>query len=467
MVKKTGSNFGDKRLEKVFGTLLDRMQSRHSVVLSQLGLDNAQEVQFGRFINNIKVTPDRILEQYWKSSSLDLSKKHLLVISDSSTLSFKTRADREPLGPLAGTQSKEGFEMHPSILVDAQNGGCYGLAGIDFYQDERSYTEQDERDKLKRRKQIWKIPFEDKQSYKWFRSVQKGIANCSGAQRYTLIGDREADIYELMHHAQAQGWDFLYRSRQDRTIVETQGAKTLYDLVESWQAAHIYEVEVGSTCKRSAHKAQLAIKYGAVSILRPRNKRIAGLAKQQDIYVVEAKEIPQSVIGDEAPIHWRLLSSHPIQSVEDAIVLLQWYCRRWVIEQCFRTLKLKGMDIEASSVKTYHGLQNLSTLALIIALQTMQLVEARDGQSKQEIQATFLAHEIECLEKLGEKLNGKTRKSQNPYPKNTLAYAAWIIARLGGWKGYQSKKPPGPITFFEGLARFYQILEGYYLFRLN
>ena len=60
-------------------------------------------------------------------------------------------------------------------------------------------------------------------------------------------------------------------------------------------------------------------------------------------------------------------------------------------------------------------------------------------------------------------MEGRTQKLKNPYPVDSLAFATWVIARLGGWSGYRSRKPPGPITIINGLTKFHNIMEGVYL----
>jgi hypothetical protein len=42
----------------------------------------------------------------------------------------------------------------------------------------------------------------------------------------------------------------------------------------------------------------------------------------------------------------------------------------------------------------------------------------------------------------------------------TLGWVSWTIARLGGWTGYASERPPGPITMHNGLQRFVAMVEG-------
>jgi len=409
---------------------------------------------------------------------MDWGGKHLLMINDTSTVSYKVRENCEQLGPLTSTKKKEGFDIHPTIMLDADTGSCYGLGGIEFFQNHRSKNKKEEAAWQERRKQSHKLPFEQKRSFKWFSSPRTAIQNCGGADQYTLVGDRESDTYELMDNTLSEGWDFVYRSKQNRIVVEQtneevdgvivgkskkKAKKTLYSILEDWEVSHSYFIDCNKTKKRSAHEARLEIKFGKVAFKRPSNRNKAKIREQLPLYVVEVQESADTVQPGESPIRWILLTSHTVDSVQDALQIIKWYQWRWVIEQCFRTLKLQGLDVESAMMRTYHGLKNMCTLALTAALQVMQLVQARDGKSKEEAKHVFLPEERECIDALNKKVSGRTEKSRNPHPPHSLAFAAWVIARLGGWKGYQKRKPPGPITFIVGLTRFYNTLEGFYL----
>ncbi|RJP34387.1 MAG: hypothetical protein C4527_02330 [Candidatus Omnitrophota bacterium] len=69
---------------------------------------------------------------------------------------------------------------------------------------------------------------------------------------------------------------------------------------------------------------------------------------------------------------------------------------------------------------------------------------------------------MEFQEQLLPHLEGKTAKQKNPYSRSNLAWSAWIIARLGGWKSYYSKGAlPGHNTMKRGLESFYQQFIGW------
>lgn len=99
------------------------------------------------------------------------------------------------------------------------------------------------------------------------------------------------------------------------------------------------------------------------------------------------------------------------------------------------------------------------------AVRVLQLKQARDGAQDLPIQAVFEPQEQDCLAELNSNLQGNTLALQNPHPDKTLPWAAWIIARLGGWSGYASQRPPGVITLRNGLERFDAICLGWRLSR--
>ena len=144
--------------------------------------------------------------------------------------------------------------------------------------------------------------------------------------------------------------------------------------------------------------------------------------------------------------------------------IIQWYEKRWLIEQYFRTLKKQGLNVEDTRLKSGEAILRQTILALGPAVTVMKLVLAREEEAKEiEAESTFSTQQVKCLETLQSQYQGRTQKSQNPYPEKTLRWAAWVIARLGGWKGYKTDSPPGPITMYRGLKKFHTLFEMYTL----
>lgn len=77
----------------------------------------------------------------------------------------------------------------------------------------------------------------------------------------------------------------------------------------------------------------------------------------------------------------------------------------------------------------------------------------------------FYKKKQEVIKQLIKKVEGKTEKQKCHNKEGTLAWAAWPIARLGGWKGYDSESKPGIKTMAIGLKRFESVVIGWELFR--
>jgi hypothetical protein len=126
----------------------------------------------------------------------------------------------------------------------------------------------------------------------------------------------------------------------------------------------------------------------------------------------------------------------------------------------FATLKSVGLDIEATQLESIKAIQRLTILALSVAVKTLQMVEGRDNL---DVPASVAFSEVQqqCLTQIAPTLEGRTLKQQNPYPRASLPWATWLIARLGGWSGYRSRKPPGMPTLVHGLRRFEVLFIGW------
>jgi len=459
----TFSFFGDTRLDSRQDSLIEAMITRQSVVVNQLSEHRKDQVAFQRFLNNKKVNTDRILSCYQLNNPVDYSGKELLLIQDTSDVCLGFNANRGLLGYIGQNTKKTGFDLHPCIVLDANDGACYGLASLEIHYTD--YAKTIERQQKGLPKPINKAPFEEKQSYRWVSTAEKAIENSPNAASYTIVGDQESDIYDAIARFKQQGYDYLIRSRGNR-LIETSdgGSELLTKQLQRWNVEFEFSLALPKTDKRTAHQANLKVKFGKTTLLQPKSRPDKTVDKQVEVFVIEVKESPDTVVNNEKPIHWILITSHPIENQQQALHYIQCYCWRWLIEQVFRTLKSKGLDIENSQIEDKQALENQTVLALIAAVQILQLVQARDGKTQQKTDQVFTPDEIDCLKKLNEKLEGKTAKLKNPHPTNSLAFASWVIARLGGWKGYKGKaRPPGPITMKIGIVRFYNVMQGYYL----
>ena len=138
------------------------------------------------------------------------------------------------------------------------------------------------------------------------------------------------------------------------------------------------------------------------------------------------------------------------------------YRRRWAIEQLFRTLKTNGFDIEGVLIEPEAPLRRLVMADLIAAVTIQQLVHARENDQApgplRPMTDAFEPEDLPLLEAFCAKLEGKTERQKNPHPKGSLAYAAWVCARLGGWTGYYGK--PGPIVMLNGWLYFQAAKNG-------
>jgi hypothetical protein len=210
---------------------------------------------------------------------------------------------------------------------------------------------------------------------------------------------------------------------------------------------------------RRERQAELAVRFAPVAVRRPLHGADPALSEAVNMTLVDVREVSEPEDGSAA-VHWRLLTTHAVATINDARRVIGFYRTRWMIEEFFRTLKTAGFDIEEADIGDPQAMINLVAAATVAAVTIKQLVQARDGNTDQLLSDAFDPDD-QPLEAVSVRLEGKTERQRNPHPKGSLAFAAWVIARLGGWTGYYGK--PGPKIMRIGLASFHAIKYGAHL----
>ncbi len=402
-------------------------------------------VGFCRFLANPRVTIEALIAGWGVGASAACVGRHVLAIQDTSEINFTTTPQRRRgLGEI-GKGGGRGVLLHAMLGLDAETGAVLGLvAGKIWTREGRVAIPHAQR------------LLGDKESERWLSTAEAAKAVLAGAAMVTEISDRESDIYAKWVRVPADGFHILTRAMHDRPV---EGGGTLSTVALT--AAGEAMVELRARPDRPARTARLAVGSARVKVRRPQNTREKGMPKTVELTLVQVSEIdpPQGV----EPILWRLLTTHLVDDQAMAWRVVGWYRQRWPIEQFFRTIKQQGLQLEDSQLETAERLIKLTAIAARAAVTIMQMVHARDGRSQQDAAIAFTPAEIDTLTALVPTLEGKTALQKNPHPAGSLAWATWVIAKLGGWDGYPKSKPPGPITLRHGLQSFRAIAHGHSL----
>ena len=435
--------FGDLRLNRVGSRLFRSIFEKMTVCIKQLAGDRATEVAFGRFLGNPRVNSKEINREFSKkTNNACTGKSHVLCIQDTVQLTYPSQdTKKSDFGP-TGNPDTKGLFVHPGLVVDASNRDILGISSIITW-----CRSQDKNDKRHDR------PIEEKESIRWIDTALTAKERLTHANTITIVGDRESDIFEIYDRVPDKHTHIIVRASHDRILANKE---TISERLSRSSVAGKHRIELPAiTGKRKKRTACLEVKFCTINLTGDAGKELI-------LNVVSAYEV-STVPKGESPISWVLITTHSISSLEDAINILTWYTWRWIIEQVFRVMKKRGLRIEDSQIESPEKLQVLSLLCIGAAVRVMSLVEARGGASNQKAIDIFSEEEISVLALIGIKMEGKTDLQRNPYERGGLAWVSWIIARLGGWKGYPSESPPGPVTMLKGLQRFEMQLEGWKL----
>lgn len=429
-----------------------------TAIVNQFSQSHNDQIATYRFLHNKDVQLEDLIQASYNHCSANVKGLHVLSIQDTSEINYqniagKLKANDPDIGPV-GNNIDAGYFLHPNLVIDTKDMFPIGFSSLILWN--RYWGKLD-----KNQRNYQKQPIEEKESFRWISSATTSKEVLKETSHTTIVGDRESDMYEELVHVPDEKTSLLIRSRINRRLYDSK--EKLFETISGSELKAVYKIEIKGNKNRKDRTAEMQLRFKKVKILRPKNTVPRGLPKYVELWAIEAKEQAESVPEGEERVLWRILTTLDIATVEDALKYVQWYAFRWQIEQLFRLLKTKGFNIESSQIANGSSLKKLCVIALHAALQVLQLTLSRTGENKKNAELIFTAEEVNFLHIVSKKLEGNTAKLKSPFIPESIAWASWIIARLGGWKGYVSQSPPGHITMKNGLDVFFQQFQGWKL----
>lgn len=443
-----GINLGDKRLNR-----------RAQAALSRLGKHPTQSIPCGsaewadtkatyNFFKNEKVTGAKVLKPHqdrtWERVA---SHPVVLAVQDTTFLDYTHAPSIEGLGSIGTkTQKLRGIVMHNTLAVTPTG---VPLGEIDQQLWVRPEVDQPtlkQQGQEKAKKTV--RPIEEKESYKWIRSMVKMQACKPDETQVVMVGDAESDVYELLVAAQTCDTAFLIRAAQDRALLEPE-TKLIRTTVLQTDVKATMQIDVAAKKNEPARTAQVAVRYRCVKLKppsRPNGDNFCPLPLPPvTVYAVSVHETNPP--AGMTPVDWLLLTNVPVETVADALERIEWYCQRWQVEVFHKILK-SGCQIEQRRLGHFDRLAPCIALFTIIAWRIHWMTWLFRAQPNDPCTNIMADSEWRALHALA------TRSTQEPSDVPSVKQVLLWIAQLGGFLNRKSDGLPGVTVIWRGWQRF-------------
>lgn len=335
----------------------------------------------------------------------------VLLPQDTTGLNYTGLRQTSGLGPL-GEDKGRGLWLH-TLLAFRPDGVPLGVL------DARCWARPPE-DPSGRGRNAKSI--DEKESFRWIEAFQQAgaAARRMPQTQLVVITDREGDLYELHDAAQIGPANLhaLIRAQHDRKL---DCHKKLWAFMESQPVGQTRSLKLPRRRGQPARTAQVQVRWASVTIQAP----AVGCKKSWPsltpwaVWVYETNPLA----GIE-PVDWMLLTDLSITTAEAAWEKVQWYCRRWGIEEWHRALK-NGCGVEQREFKTAEHLERVLAFDLIVAWRVLACVKL--GRALPQLPASVLysPEELEVLQAAFKKTSTHKDRRALPWAKPTDSSPGW------------------------------------------
>lgn len=435
-----GIELRDRRLNKRSKRVIEALAANPEASVNSACQGWSDTLAAYRFFDNPSVTPDQILQPH-RAATQRRMREHpvVLIVQDTTELDYTQHPPDD--ARCLNIEQRFGLYEHVQLAVTPDK-LCLGVVGSAFH-DRAPET-------LGKTIARRTLPIEEKESFRWlqgYRLACQLAAECPET-RIVSIADREADIYDIFVEAQQASprVDYLIRAQEDRSTFERDpeagpaAYRKVRDAVSGSKLLATRTLGLGQTPQRAARQAHVEIRALTLQV-KPPHARASLPSVTHNLVLVEEVGGP----GDGTDVSWLLITSLPIETVEEILRIIDYYVARWMVEIFFRTLKT-GCRVEDIQLETNHRLKNCLAFYKIIAWRVLYLTYLNRASPTLPCDAVFEPSEWKSVWRV-------VAKTPLPAKTPTLAEFLRLLTQLGGYNNRATEAPAGPQPIWVGLRR--------------
>ncbi len=389
------------------------------------------------------VTFEAIATPHWESTRARSAGRYL-AIGDTTEMDFGIHRQVEGLAP-TGNGGGYGFLLHSALLVSADSEELIGLAGQTIHYRRPAPEQENTTQRLQR----------ERESDVWGKVIDLVGLAPEGVE-FVHVLDRGADNFEVFCHLYEQQVGWVVRASQlQRKILTPEGAEiALQQYLRTLPLAGTYELDLRARPQQPARTAKLEVRFGRLQMPMPAHR--SPYVKRVNpgpitMWVVWVREIDPPKGVD--PIEWVLYTSLPVESFADALVVIGYYEKRWLIEEWHKALKT-GCQVEARQLKSPERLEAMIGLMSVVAVRLLQLKSLARTDPERPVRTVVPRLWIEML--------AAARKLSAAVKERLTVYQFYReLAKLGGFLGRKHDGEPGWITLWRGWEKLNSFIRGY------
>lgn len=388
------------------------------------------------------VTHHALLTPHWDQTRTQAGQHPLVLLSaDTTILDYSHHRKTKQLGPI-GNGKGRGYLVHSVLALLPQPRQVLGLA---------QQLPLVPRPKVKG-ETLRQLQHRRRQTDVWPEAVEAIGAPPPGVT-WVHVGDRGSDIFRFLATCLAHRCAFVVRAAKNRRVEvdEEDGGESdplidyLFPVVRAWRSQGTRTLALPAQHGNPAREAHVAISWGPVRLLPPRQEQADGPIEAWAVRVWE----PDPPAGVKHPLEWLLLTSVATTTAEAAWERVQWYACRWTNEEYHQCLKT-GCALEDRHLGDQPALERLLAFCAPVAIQLLQLRDLARIDPERPAREVVEPDLVAVVAQL----------SGTAVEDMTVTTFCRAVAQRGGYLGRKRDGPPGWKTLWRGWYDVQRILEG-------